>query len=256
MNLNAQGRDSFQNIGQVVLAADIYDMVGTQHIAGHPLELLEGIIDPYSYVDKLTMPKLLMLCGGDDFFAPDCTRTWWSKTPGTNLLYVFGNCPHESYQNREEIANKVMDMSGMLPDFQDAADAFVNALILDEPMPRITTDFGKDGTITAFQESPHEPTQVSLHFAHAAIPGTRDFRRAVFTKSRLPMSPVSGTKKREWKAHPPPDLRYTAFYLEFRYPPPRPGAAEWRLTTEVAVLPQLRPFKLAPGHVRKNYLYR
>lgn len=254
LNLNAQGLDSFENINNVVLAALIYDQVGTQHIKGKPLELLQGIIDPYFYREKLTVPKLVMLCGGDDFFAPDCTRSWWSNLPGKNLLYMFGNCPHESYQNPEDLLNMGLKLTGTLPDFVDAADAFVNALVLNHSMPELTWDIGEDGAITAHVISEHNPTSVELWTAHSLVPGIRDFRRINFRRS--PLGPTPSTTGRKWKAMVSMNFGYTAFYIEFKFAPTTPGATAWRLTTEVSVVPTRRPFKPAPTHDRANYLYR
>ena len=53
------------------------------------------IIDPYSYRDRLTMPKLILSATGDEFFAPDDSYAYFDGLPaGTTWLRLFPNTEH------------------------------------------------------------------------------------------------------------------------------------------------------------------
>ena len=45
------------------------------------LQDMFDIVDPYSYKEKLVLPKLVCNAGGDEFFMPDNIRYWWKDMP-------------------------------------------------------------------------------------------------------------------------------------------------------------------------------
>ncbi len=55
--------------------------------------LLE-IVDPYSYREILTMPKLIANSTGDQFFLPDSSRFYFDDLPGSNFLHYAANTDH------------------------------------------------------------------------------------------------------------------------------------------------------------------
>ena len=55
------------------------------------------IVDPYSYREKLVLPKLVCNSGGDEFFMPDNIRYWWKDMPmheEMNRSLLLSSCPH------------------------------------------------------------------------------------------------------------------------------------------------------------------
>ena len=52
------------------------------------IKALMRIEDPYSYLDRLTMPKMIISAGGDQFFLPDSWQFYYNDLKGEkNLRY-------------------------------------------------------------------------------------------------------------------------------------------------------------------------
>ena len=52
------------------------------------------IVDPYWYSDRLTMPKMIVNSGMDEFFLPDDTRWWWDDMAGEKHFLMVPNAEH------------------------------------------------------------------------------------------------------------------------------------------------------------------
>ena len=55
-----------------------------------------------AYLDRLTMPKLLINSGGDEFFLPDDNHYFWNDLPGEkflryNVSWNFSECWYDYY---------------------------------------------------------------------------------------------------------------------------------------------------------------
>ena len=67
---------------------------------------MAGIIDPYVYRERLTMPKLVIDAGGDEFFMLDDNHFWWDDMVGElHLLmvqvgFVDAVCPVDQCNHR------------------------------------------------------------------------------------------------------------------------------------------------------------
>merc|ERR1712190_123340 len=97
--------------------------------------------------------------GKDDFFSPDCTRSWWGSLPHPKAFYMFGNAPHRSYAPADSTCEVTQLCT--TPDYADIAEAFVSGVLLGEPTP--TVDWSIDlrtGDTTARQVSNHTPINV------------------------------------------------------------------------------------------------
>ena len=67
-----------------------FDWLGTSQFK----KLLE-IEDPYSYLDRLTMPKYIVNSGGDQYFLPDSSQFYWKDLKGEKAIRYVPNAKHD-----------------------------------------------------------------------------------------------------------------------------------------------------------------
>ena len=56
---------------------------------------LVTMIDPYSYRDKLTMPKMLFMGTNDPYWVIDNVKNYFKEIPGNNLIHYVPNAGHD-----------------------------------------------------------------------------------------------------------------------------------------------------------------
>ena len=57
------------------------------------------MIDPYSYRDKLTMPKMLVMGNNDPYWSTDALNLYWDDLKGPKWVVYVPNAGHDLYQN-------------------------------------------------------------------------------------------------------------------------------------------------------------
>jgi len=55
---------------------------------------LAAIVDPFTYRNRLTMPKLIINSTGDQFFLPDSIKFYWEYLPGPKYIFYQPNSDH------------------------------------------------------------------------------------------------------------------------------------------------------------------
>lgn len=133
---------------------------------------LQEIEDPYFYRDRLTMPKLIVNAGGDEFQQPDDTHYWWNDMPEPKHFLMMPNTEHMT----------VTGFAQALP----AIGTFFKYLINGIPMPTASWTISEDtGDIRAVLSYPQDPmtpkvANVTMWYAKSCNKGNaaarRDFR--------------------------------------------------------------------------------
>ncbi len=177
---------------------------------------LLSIVDPYSYRERYTMPKLLLNSAGDQFFLPDSSQFYFDDLPAEKHLRYVPNSDH-SLRDTDAISSLI---------------AFYNAVVTGRARPEFSWRFEPDGSIRV--ESPTPPEAVRLW--KATNPEHRDFR----LESVGPIyesAPLIPKSEGVYVARvPEPDKGWTAFFVELTFPSGLPKYP-FKFTTPVRVVP-------------------
>ena len=182
---------------------------------------LMKIEDPYSYRERLTMPKLIMNSTGDQYFLPDSSQFYYDDLRGENHLRYVPNTQHD-LRNSDAVSSVY---------------AFFESIVTGSARPRFTWKFEKDGSITV--QTKDQPTEVKLW--QATNLKARDFRLEKIGpayKSSVLTAEKAGTYHAAVPA--PPAEGYTAYFVELTFP--STGKYPFKMTTGVRVTPDRLPF--------------
>ncbi len=181
-------------------------------------ELLR-IVDPYSYRDRLTLPKFIVNSAGDQYFPPDSSKFYYPGLKGPKYLRYVPNTKH--------------DLKGS--DAVESVAAFYQAVLTGVALPRYSWKVEPDGSIRV--ETPDKPREVNLW--QATNPKARDFRLdtigPAYKQSRLEDRGGGVYVARV----PTPAEGWTAYFAELVFD--SGGKYPYKFTTQVHVLPDKLP---------------
>ena len=237
------------------------------------------IIDPFSYKDRLTMPKLVISATGDEFFQVMDDHYWFKEMPGNNLLLRAANADHSEMTGIPVLLPSTMSFFLNIAKQQKQAKALAegrSVKLRDAPQhPVLTWEFAhvNEGTdqesatmnVTVDVANGPKPEKVWFRYAHTdPNSGRLDFRWFNLDENcALPkvdgkvcptmmvwfseeMTPVQQTGS-QWvytvslKA---PAKGWGGFFVELRFP----GISElffelpYTVTTQTVVTPTKLPF--------------
>jgi PhoPQ-activated pathogenicity-related protein len=187
------------------------------------------IVDPFAYLDRLTIPKYIINAAGDDFFVMDSLQFYIDDLLGETHVRVMPNANH--YLDDGKLAEA---LEGAIPYYYD--------ILNDIPRPQYSWTLPGDGSIRV--ETIDTPKAVRLWQAHN--PDTRDFRLTTIGPTWT-SSPLAEQSPGVYIASvPTPPHGWTAFFVELTYSHNLPMGGDdydYHFTSEIHVLPQQRPFE-------------
>ena len=95
LNLVPSFENHYRSYGEFSLAVQEYvnyniqDWLGTEEF-----KVLMSYIEPFSFIDKFTMPKYIINAGSDEFFSTDSWRFYYDKLPGEKIIRYVPNKNH------------------------------------------------------------------------------------------------------------------------------------------------------------------
>jgi PhoPQ-activated pathogenicity-related protein len=124
------------------------------------------MVDPYSYRDKLTLPKLLLLGNNDPYWTTDALNLYWDDLKGPKWVTYVPNAGHDLQQDgRPDGGRAIAALSG-----------FTRHIVADNPMPKLSWKYAEsDGKVRLTVEGSPAPKGARLWVAKAS---TRDFRES------------------------------------------------------------------------------
>jgi len=187
----------------------------------HEYRAMLDIVEPFSYHDQLTLPKLLINATGDEFFLPDSWRFYYPELEGEKHLRYVPNTGHS------------LSESDALQTFI----AFYYGIVNDRPRPTFDWRVEND-TIYISTSTDMPPSNITLWQAYN--PEARDFRLPVLGKAyRASHIPLESDGKYQISV-PVPDEGWRAFFVELTFGDFAP--TPFKSTTGVVVIPDQYPY--------------
>lgn len=223
---------------------DYYAVNFTAYFDSPQVYQLMQLVDAYFYRDRLTMPKLAINAGGDEFQMPDDHRYWAHDMPGEMNLMLVKNAEHS-------MATGVIEVL-------QGAGAFVEAVLYNYARPNYTWSIDNaTGRIT--MSTNVKPKQVTVAYSNSGegvSKGRRDFRWAALNASfclvkvfgacvrPLLWTTTNATQVDEFTYTAlldTPTEGWIAFMIEMQWDNPS-GPDDFYFTSAASVLPNTMPF--------------
>jgi PhoPQ-activated pathogenicity-related protein len=179
---------------------------------------LMAIEDPYSYRDRLTMPKYIVNSAGDQFFLPDSWQFYFDGLPAEKHLRYVPNTDHS--------------LRGS--DAAQSLAAFHDMIVKGRALPRYSWSVTERGFQIRLVDKP-----VAMKLWTAENPDARDFRLEKlgpkYVSKDIPGGPDELTVE-----PPPPAKGFQASFVELQFD--SGGPYPLKVTTGVRITPNRYPF--------------
>jgi PhoPQ-activated pathogenicity-related protein len=169
LNIPAQMPYQLATWGRYSEQIEEYTRRGLQALLGSERgKQLTKMVDPYSYLSGLNMPKLIINAANDRYWTVDALNLYWNDLPGDKwVLYVPNN------------GHGIQDFVRVI----GAASAFFQYAAGGMPMPKMKWAYTEsDGKLALTLECEPQPKAARLWAARSA---TRDFRDSKWEESAM-----------------------------------------------------------------------
>ncbi len=181
---------------------------------------LAKLVDPYSYIDKITIPKLVMLGTNDPYWTVDASSFYFNDLKGGRNLYYEPNAGH-----------------GLGAGIYPTLLAFFDASMRGKTLPQLDWKKPAPGQLTVTWDTAGQGKAAIATLWQARSPN-RDFRQARWTSTVLTGEGTATVKVDK------PDQGWTAFYVSVRFP--HEAGLPFAVSTEMSVIPETFPNHAAP----------
>ncbi len=218
LNMRAQIQLQEQTFGGLSASIDDFARIDLPQRIDTPAgRELVSIVDPYSYRDRLTQPKLVLLGTNDPYWPLDALNEYWSGLEGEKrVLYL----PNQGHELRD--IDRLIGSLAALHRYTEHG----------RQLPQVTEAFREqNGRMQLAVRSDAHPRRV---LAWSASSRTRDFRDARWSSHGCPRGSDDAFDCEEPSARD----HYTAVYAEAQFQDPdEPG---FSLSTTVHLTPPLQ----------------
>ncbi len=171
-------------------------------------EQLLSIVDPYSYRNSLTLPKLLILGTNDPYWTVDAANLYFPDFPAPKYICYQPNTGHDA---------SPIGIATLAEFFLKAKEK--------KSFPSVSWEFSKRNTISVKWDNPE-----GIAYLWKADSPNRDFRN-----SKWESTPLKGKGKAKAKLAQP-KTGWSAYYVEVRFP--GSFGNPYSICTQVKVLPE------------------
>jgi len=159
-----------------------------------------AMVDPYSYRDKLTMPKMIFIGTNDEYWPVDAIKNYIDNIPGENYLQYVPNAGHGLGDKKQA--------------FQ-ALSSFFATTIMDKPYPVCTWDLVENNGKLKLKAKA-TPALLQDVLLWSAVSEDRDFRDEKWSSESLHLKNIKDIETQIDY----PQSGFKAFYLDLKYKDP------------------------------------
>lgn len=198
--------------------SDYTDLNLVAKMALPAMQQLRDWVDPYTYRNRYTMPKLLLLGTNDPYWTVDSLRHYWDDLPEPKLVFQTPNAGH--------------NLNGGDDAMQTLA-AFVEMIADSQPLPKMHWAIASGDKATLSIEVDQKAKEVRLWTADSS---DRDFRDNGWTSQ--PLKITSGSSKAQATINQP-RKGYRSYMGEVVLT--APTGHDYKLSTAARVIPDTQP---------------
>jgi PhoPQ-activated pathogenicity-related protein len=172
LNMKAQRALSLESWGKFSEQIDDYTRRGlTEKFDDPDGKVLWQMVDPYAYLDRLTLPKLLINGANDRYWPLGALNIYWEELKGPKSVVYLPNAGHNLAVNRDYALN--------------GTGAFFRHNIGNRPWPSLSWEHGDgpNGELRLAVKSSPAPKSAKLWVAKSE---TRDFRDSAWQPVEVP----------------------------------------------------------------------
>ncbi len=200
LNMKKQMDYQLANWGEYSEQIEDYTRKGIQQRMDQPegKDLLK-IVDPYSYVSRLTLPKMLFMGTNDPYWSVDSVKLYWDDLPGGKSIHYVPNAGHGLGDGKQAINNLAQ---------------FFGTFVKNEKRPQLSWSHAmKDGKIVLRADGGETAKRATFWWTTS---GDLDFRNNLWLSANC--------RDRDGAAFVAqgnlPKKGYAAVYLEVFFPGP------------------------------------
>lgn len=250
LNLQKNLHHHYRSLGGWTFAFDSYYTLNiTKELDNPNMPRMQAVIDPLTYNDRYTMPKMVVSSAGDEFFIPDDSHYYYDQLQGPKFLRVTPNAEHSIIGH---LMSTILAIQGF----------FLN-VVEKAPFPTLTwvrSQNDTHGKIVVTSSIP--PKEVTVYHAQTLDNKRRDFR--LFTADpqtgKALIHPVLWFSKSATQLSPTqfeavlakPAVGWGAFFIQLKFPGLKGSTMEF--TTEVNIVPDVFPFPDCSGEACRGTL--
>ena len=221
LNVDKSMRHHFSAYGFWAPAISDYVRHGIMERLSDPkLAELYEIVDPYHYIDRLDMPKLILNAAGDQFFLPDSSQFYYDDLIGPKLIRYVPNTDH-SMRDSDVLTSLI---------------GFYDSIVSNIDLPSVSWTYPSENVLVL--QSDISPTDATLWVANN--PRARDFRLETVGPVYTPTPIKLSDGDNQTLQIPTPEKGWNAYFVEFTYD--IGAATPLKVSTEVKVIPDILPF--------------
>ena len=191
---------------------------------------LVAIVDPYAYRDRLTIPKFIITAAGDDFFVHDSIQFYLDDLLGETYVRTVPNTNHYLDGAFQQV------FENMVP--------YYDAFLREQARPQFSWVLEDDGSMTVTTAT----TPLAVNLWQADNPTDRDFRQVTIGNTWT-STPLIEQSPGVYVANPGVPLTgWRSYFVEVVYDFSGSSGGnlddfDYHFTTEMRVLPEMRPYE-------------